>query len=1040
MRRLGVDLSAAAVEQELFNQGIQKSQNEVTQAEKIMARYAIIMRQTADAQGDAERTSDGLANMQRRLKGILLDVRVEIGKHLLPKITEMAQEFAEFAKTQEFEDTIEDIGEAAGTTAELLKGLIDTVRTLADLGQPLADFFNWTQADGPDPERLRAVADGLEAVERFLTFDLGRAAGGGQTALAGRLGLRELADEIEAAAQKVHESKSDFDLSGVLSEADAKIAELTADQMKRIGVETEEAAQVSKEALAEAEAAAKKYQQRIEDLRSEIDPVGTRIREIKQEQEFLNEAWHRGDIDVREYALGVQLYREELEELNPQFEILQRHLENLPKGVPLKTEGIDEMAEEISIVVARQEEARRKQEEWRQEVHRTIDDWRDLGHAIGDIFGRIDSDLGDAIHQVTELIATVQHLRVEWENMSKVQRAAAGAQVGAQTSNMLISQGVFKGSQTQGSFGGRGERDYADIGGQIGGVLGSFFGPVGTLIGALLGSVIGGAIKRGADEGLAGLELVGDEVVTMIEKDERGLGKVIGGIGDTIGDTVENIVTTLGGTLAGLPEIDLKVRGDEIRARIDGVLFTFKEAAEAVDVLSREILSRADIAGDIDEAFRQLLSAGAAGDVEELTGFITVIDQALNAEKKFILGMSDIEIALSSSQVKIAQWTEQFMDMGLTADQAIRLAGANSVAFFTQMREAITGEQQSVEQRKATQRAQAELFNAQLQLEIARLEAEREVLMAKQGLSAGEIQIELAKIEAGKKFVQAQGKLLSANTEIQKGFVQASSAIMSVAASTINKQIEAISKVIEALKKIGLIDIGKLRLPNLPRIGGDIGNLGGNIGDLGDAGRDAAAELERAVESLRATIESLRTFRMDLLGGETQPVRNQLLVAQREAARAFQRARANGGNQELVDEFIAAQRRLLDVGRGAFGSGAGFQHFLSQVLGRTEDLEALFGQKLDELLAPPAEQTAENTAQLVEHQQKIEEHTRNVAQDSRRNAEISGRIEGETRRSSTENQLGHGKTRVAISDLDTHLRDRFESLERALERALSRVA
>lgn len=84
VRRLGIDIGQAAIEQELLALGINKSVTEATQAEKVMARFSLIMRQTADAQGDAVRTAESFENQARGLGATIKDIRVEIGQRFLP--------------------------------------------------------------------------------------------------------------------------------------------------------------------------------------------------------------------------------------------------------------------------------------------------------------------------------------------------------------------------------------------------------------------------------------------------------------------------------------------------------------------------------------------------------------------------------------------------------------------------------------------------------------------------------------------------------------------------------------------------------------------------------------------------------------------------------------------------------------------------------------------------------------------------------------------------------------------------------------------
>ena len=86
LRTLGVLLSAARVEEEAYASGIAERGEKLTEAQKVQARYNIILQDTVDAQGDFARTSDGLANSQRILQASIGDVQREIGEALIPAV------------------------------------------------------------------------------------------------------------------------------------------------------------------------------------------------------------------------------------------------------------------------------------------------------------------------------------------------------------------------------------------------------------------------------------------------------------------------------------------------------------------------------------------------------------------------------------------------------------------------------------------------------------------------------------------------------------------------------------------------------------------------------------------------------------------------------------------------------------------------------------------------------------------------------------------------------------------------------------------
>ena len=98
LRKFGVVINQNVLDQELLRMGIEGGANAATEAEKAQARYNIITRQTADAHGDAARTSDSLANQWRALKSDVYGLRVEIGQHLVPVVTDLVMFIRELVR------------------------------------------------------------------------------------------------------------------------------------------------------------------------------------------------------------------------------------------------------------------------------------------------------------------------------------------------------------------------------------------------------------------------------------------------------------------------------------------------------------------------------------------------------------------------------------------------------------------------------------------------------------------------------------------------------------------------------------------------------------------------------------------------------------------------------------------------------------------------------------------------------------------------------------------------------------------------------
>lgn len=170
LRRVGVLLSEARVKQEAYRLGIARTGDELTEGQKVQARYSLILRDTAKTQGDFSRTSDSLANAQRRLSAGLENIRASIGSAVLPAIAAVTSKFADF---------LTDLGEARTVRAKLrvvFQGLESIGRDILNTVLTTLRNTDW-EAVGRQVGRF--VADSLstvaEAIRRVNWADVGSA-------------------------------------------------------------------------------------------------------------------------------------------------------------------------------------------------------------------------------------------------------------------------------------------------------------------------------------------------------------------------------------------------------------------------------------------------------------------------------------------------------------------------------------------------------------------------------------------------------------------------------------------------------------------------------------------------------------------------------------------------------------------------------------------------------------------------------------------------------------------------------------------------
>jgi hypothetical protein len=84
LRTVGVLLSEARVKAEAYASGIAKNGEELTEAQKVQARFNLILQDTTLSQGDFARTAEGAANSQRTLNAEWEDAKAEMGQAVLP--------------------------------------------------------------------------------------------------------------------------------------------------------------------------------------------------------------------------------------------------------------------------------------------------------------------------------------------------------------------------------------------------------------------------------------------------------------------------------------------------------------------------------------------------------------------------------------------------------------------------------------------------------------------------------------------------------------------------------------------------------------------------------------------------------------------------------------------------------------------------------------------------------------------------------------------------------------------------------------------
>ena len=91
VRKFGIVISEARMKQVALDKGIIKAGENLTDQQKILARLAIIQKDSTDAMGDAERTADSYANVMQGLAAQFEETAIVIGQFLMPVIKAFAE-------------------------------------------------------------------------------------------------------------------------------------------------------------------------------------------------------------------------------------------------------------------------------------------------------------------------------------------------------------------------------------------------------------------------------------------------------------------------------------------------------------------------------------------------------------------------------------------------------------------------------------------------------------------------------------------------------------------------------------------------------------------------------------------------------------------------------------------------------------------------------------------------------------------------------------------------------------------------------------
>jgi len=181
----GMGVNDATIKAKALEMGLSDGTGALTLQAKQAATLALIMEQTADAQGQAAREADGASGSMRSLQTELKNIATDIGEILLPIITplvasikEMVQRFAVLSpEAQKTIVVIAGIAAAIGPLLVVAHGIISTIVTITSILPALGTAF--TALTGPIGLAVAAIAGAIAiGVALYKNWDTIKAKGG----------------------------------------------------------------------------------------------------------------------------------------------------------------------------------------------------------------------------------------------------------------------------------------------------------------------------------------------------------------------------------------------------------------------------------------------------------------------------------------------------------------------------------------------------------------------------------------------------------------------------------------------------------------------------------------------------------------------------------------------------------------------------------------------------------------------------------------------------------------------------------------------
>ena len=186
LKELGLVINQVELDQKALTMTNKNAVSELTALDRAQATLVLIQERSKDALGDLDRTSDGFANTQRRLKAELRETATAMGEALMPSVNDLLPVISDLAErvlpkmTEAFAKGVEKIREFMKEFGDdILAGLKRGFQAFKDIGTIVGEaisrivefiknnkilarlFSDVTDAGGGFLDKLNEIAEGI---------------------------------------------------------------------------------------------------------------------------------------------------------------------------------------------------------------------------------------------------------------------------------------------------------------------------------------------------------------------------------------------------------------------------------------------------------------------------------------------------------------------------------------------------------------------------------------------------------------------------------------------------------------------------------------------------------------------------------------------------------------------------------------------------------------------------------------------------------------------------------------------------------------